>query len=51
MLSQHAGTRTLADADPEVQGLIRLEKKRQLHGIELIASEVPPPTFSFPIER
>jgi len=39
MLSQHAGTRTLADADPEVQGLIRLEKKRQLHGIELIASE------------
>jgi glycine/serine hydroxymethyltransferase len=42
MLSQHAGNRTLADADAEVQGLIRLEKKRQLNGIELIASEVLP---------
>lgn len=31
--------RTLQEADPEVAGLVELEKKRQVFGLELIASE------------
>lgn len=38
----HPGTRTLQDSDPEVAALVGKEKSRQLHHIELIASEVHP---------
>jgi len=36
----HAGNLSLAESDPELLALIREEKKRQVYGIELIASEV-----------
>jgi len=35
----HAGNLSLAESDPELLALIREEKKRQVYGIELIASE------------
>jgi glycine/serine hydroxymethyltransferase len=41
--------RPLSEVDPEVHSLIHEEYERQKYGIELIASEVPPPTTSFSI--
>jgi glycine hydroxymethyltransferase len=33
------GRETLRDVDPEMYGLIRKEKQRQISGLEMIASE------------
>jgi len=38
-MQEHKGAVPLERADPEVFGLVKAEKKRQKHGIELIASE------------
>lgn len=50
-MSDHraAGTKALADTDPEIMGLIQLEKKRQVTGIELIASEALPSPAPSPL--
>jgi glycine/serine hydroxymethyltransferase len=34
------GNRSLQEADPEIYNLIQEEKHRQVHGLEMIASEV-----------
>jgi glycine/serine hydroxymethyltransferase len=34
------GNKLLAESDPEIFALIQKEKKRQIEGLELIASEV-----------
>ncbi len=37
--SAWTGKESLQDDDPEIAGLIKAEKKRQMSGLELIASE------------
>jgi len=39
-VQQYKGAEELSKADPEIFALVKSEKKRQKHGIELIASEV-----------
>ena len=40
LIFHQIGSRSLAEADPEIHKLVEREKHRQVEGIELIASEV-----------